>query len=515
MAITISRTSPPGPAAGAWAVLLVVLIVPVRAGAADWSVAPALRLRESYTDNVLLVPAGQAKDDFITEFSPSIVVRGRGQRLRLDLAYSLQQLLYTRRGDRTQHQLQGDANGELLEDWLFLDLRSSIAQSNVSPFGPQPLDNVAPLDKQNTVRAARISPYLRHHLRGIATAELRYSRDSVNSGGGLLNVDTDELLFKLVGDSAASGLGWDARLDQRQTRNRQLDTVRMNKAALSLRYPLSRRIGLFSTVGYEDEGYRALNGAAPRGNYFLLGTSWYPSARSGVVASAGRRFFGNTYALDLNHRSHNTSWTLAYHEDISSTPGQYLRLSDSATASLLDQLWAGAIPDPQLRKQKVDSFVRFSQLLGPDVGAVNYFSQRYFLQKQVALAMAAATPKSTLVLGLTATRRAAQSSVGIDSMLLPAADIALEERTRQLGASAGWSTRLTARTSVSVSAAYSAVTSLSVGRKDNNLAFGAGLTRALQRRVSGAVELRRVRHTSNHGGDYRENAISASLTFQL
>ncbi len=129
--------------------------------------------------------------------------------------------------------------------------------------------------------------------------------------------------------------------------------------------------------------------------------------------------------------------------------------------------------------------------------------------------MAASTPKSTLALGLTATRRTAQSSIGVDSVLLPAFDFALEDRTRQVGASAAWNTRLSARTSVSVSAAYSAATSLNVGRKDNNLALGAVLTRQLQRKVDGAIELRHVRHNSNHGRDYRENAISASLNFQL
>ncbi|MFM9435269.1 uncharacterized protein (PEP-CTERM system associated) [Janthinobacterium sp. CG_23.3] len=521
MAITTSQRRPPPrrPSAAAPTALAVALAValaaPPRAGAADWSVVPALRLSEGYTDNVLLAPAPQAKDDFITEISPSVVVRGRSQRLRVDLAYRLQQLFYTRRGDRTEHQLQGDANAELLEDWLFLDLRASVGQNRLSAFGPQPLNNVAADTNQSTVRAGRVSPYLRHQVRGVGSAELRYAHERVGNGSELLTVATDELLLDLVGDTGAGGLGWEAHLDRRETSARQRETVRMDKATLSLRYHLSSRVGLFASAGHEDAGYRPAGGAASSGGFWLLGASWYPSARSSVALSGGKRFFGNTYALDLNHRSRHTSWSLGYHEDISSTPSEWLRLSDSATASMLNQLWRGAIPDPQLRQQRVDSFVRFSQLLGPDAGAVNYFSQRYFLQRRAALAMASATAKSTLVLGLTATRRSAQSSGGIDSALLPAIDFALEERTRQVAANAGWNWRLSARSNVNVSAAYATVTSLNVGRKDSNAALSVGLSRQLQRKVSGTLELRRVRHASNRGGDYRENAINASLNFLL
>ncbi|MDC8756868.1 TIGR03016 family PEP-CTERM system-associated outer membrane protein [Janthinobacterium fluminis] len=513
MAITSSQRTAP-PRAGAWG-LLIIVVLAVPARAADWSVAPALRLRESYSDNALLAPPEQARGDFISEISPSLVVHGKGPRLRLDLAYSLQQILYQRRPDRSNHQLQADANGELLQDWLYVDARASVSQQNVSGFGPQALDNLAVPGSQSTVQATQISPYLRRHLRGLGSAELRYTHAEVSNGDALLTVKTDELLLDLVGDTGAGGLGWDAHLDRRQTRNRRQGTRQASKAALSLRYMLSSHFNVFASAGYEREAYAAADGAAPGGRHWSLGLGWYPSNRSNIVVSAGKRFFGNTYAVDANYRSRRINWSLGYHEDISNTPAQLLRLSAGETANLLDQLWSGAMPDPQLRRRRVDTFMRFSQLLGPDVGAVNYFSEHYYLQKQLSLSMAAATPKSTLVLGLTATRRTAQSKIGIDSLLLPDLSAALEERTRQLGASAGWNWRLSSRSSVNASAAYGAIESLGLGRKDRNLALSVGITRTLQPKLTAALDLRRVQHSSNRGGNYRENAISASLIFQL
>lgn len=525
MAITINRTFERGgkraprqrrAAAGArcWP-LLALLALPGPARASDWHVLPSVRLRESYSDNIHLAPPGQAKGDFVSEIAPAIALHASGARLALDVAYSLQQRLYARQRDTVTHELLGSGRAELLEDWLFLDARASISRHNISAFGPLASDAIARTDNQSSVRATSISPFLRHRLRGLASTEWRYTHSSVESGRDLLSSRSDALLVNLTGDDDKRGGNWDAHYDATRIDDAGQAPLTKRKASLTLRYPLGTRVGLFASAGHEREGYQATSAAPPQGRFWSLGASWRPSTRNSVTLSGGRRFFGDTYALDASHRSRNTLWTLGYSEDVSSTSGQFLRLSDDDSAALLDQLWRGALPDPLQRRQRIDNFLQQSQSLGPEAGAINYFSHRYFLQKQWRLSMAAVTPKSALVLGAALTRRSAQSNSGIDSALLPALELALQDQTRQAGAHAGWELRLSPRSSVSLSGAYTRIDALSAGRRDANLAFSAGFSHTPRPGVRAAIDLRRVRHSSNRGGDYRENALSATLTFQL
>lgn len=512
MVITTRRWN--GPAAGAWTALLLGVLTPVRGGAADWTFTPGLRLRESYTDNVRLESSQLAKDDLVSEIAPTLLVTADGPRLKLDFDYALHKVIYTRQPDSLDHQLAASANAVLVDDWLFSDAHASVGRHNISPFGPQTVDDLPRTANQSSVHSTSISPYLRHHFRGLATAELRYTHERFGSGDALLTTNTDELQLQLNGDSRGRGWNWDARYERRRVDDNALAPVLSSTSTLGLHYPLTSRLRLNASGGYERQGYSAL-GEPPQSRFWSLGAGWNPSARSSFAFSAGRRFFGNTYALDARHSSRRLNWSFNYNEDITSTPGQFGRLNSDATASLLDQLWTASVPDPVLRRQRVAAFLLLSRLLGPDLGAVNYFSHRYFLQRQASLSLAAVGAKSTLAFGLTATRSTAQTSSQVDNRLLPALDLSFEDRTRQIGANAGWNWRLSPRTGVNSAAAYTRADSLTSGRSDRNLALSVGLTRALRPKVNGALDLRHVLHTSNQGGGYRENAIAATLIFQL
>jgi uncharacterized protein (PEP-CTERM system associated) len=113
---------------------------------------------------------------------------------------------------------------------------------------------------------------------------------------------------------------------------------------------------------------------------------------------------------------------------------------------------------------------------------------------------------------LSNTRRTAQTSSAIDSPLLGPDELALEDHTRQSAAQAGWNWRMSPRSNVTVGASLSRVESLSTGRSDRNAAVTVALTQQLASKVSASVDLRHIRHTSNTGGNYRENGIGASVS---
>lgn len=488
--------------------LLVLLGLPGATAAANWDVTPTVRLRESYTDNMNLAPAGQARGQFISELAPGVLVSTDGPRLQLALSYTLQKVAYTRQPDRTSQQLDANGHAELLADWLFVDARAGITERNVSAFGPQLTDPSLTNSNSSTVRTQAISPYLRHYFRGLATALLRYDYQHAGSGG-LLDVRSSAVTLQMTGDNGGRGWNWDLNLHRAQLDDAALAPVTMSDATLTLSYPFNSSLALFSTAGYEKQDYHSAS-AQPQGKFGTLGGVWTPSPRTRLSASIGHRFFGKTYGLDASYRLRSMFWTLSYNEDITTTHGEFFSVRPDGLTDFLWDLWATRIPDPVLRRKTIDVFLAISQMMGKD-GNVNFFSHRYYLQKQGRLSGVYSTPRSALAVHLASTGRSGQTSSGIDSVLLGPDQLTLTDRTRQNSLQIGWNWRLSSRGSLTMGASHSRAKSLSTGREDRNSAVTLSMTRQLSSRISASADVRHVRHTSSAGAAYRENGIGASV----
>lgn len=506
MVIMISAT---GATQRKWSWALVVLAIPARAVPADWTIAPSVRLAERYTDNVNLSPQARARSAWSTELAPALAVTATGPTLSLRLDYALQERRNTAEALRRTQLLDSSAHGELVPDWFTVDARAGISQQNLSAFGPQITDPGQDSANRTTTHTLSLAPTLKHDFRGLATAELRYAYDSVRSDR-LYDVHNHDVRLTVSGDNGGRGWQWQASADRNATHDAAMVPVINSDAAFTLRVPLDGRVTAFGTTGYEKADYQAVDNP-PQGRYWSAGAAWNPSVRTSVTASVGRRHFGQTHSLDLQYRMHAMYWTLNYKEDITTTSAQFLSLQPDAVGNFLYQLWASRIPDPQLRLQTVNAFLRLSQLLGPYAGNVNYFSHNYFLQKQWHAATVYSGARSTLALGLSATQRAAQTRSTIDSPLLPPGQLAADDHTRQRAAQAGWSWRLSPRDSVSLTGSYSATDAVDTGRRDRNRTVTVNLTRQLQPRLTATLDLRHANHRSNAGGNYRENGAGAAL----
>jgi len=517
MAITISlpTTRMHCSAAKAAGVIVMALALPQRASGAEWTVVPTLAVRQSYSDNIRLATQQDAESAWVGEISPGVAITGNAQRLKLNLAYQLNKTIYQHDPDKLNHQLAASATAVLLTDRIFIDAHSSISQQNTSAFGPQFVDNTHITGNQSTLKATSISPYLHYRLRGIASTSLRYTHATVSSDNDNLSAQTDALMLDLVGDNSGRIWNWSANYNQRKIHDGVQQPVTISNASLSLNFPLTSRLDLFATGGYEKNDYEASTSVQPAGRSRSVGVAWNPSSRTSIVVSAGKRYFGNTYAVNARHRRHNSVWNIVYSEDITTNFSQFLARSRSDTSTLLNQLWQFNIPDPVLRQQAIDIYLGIAQLVGPGASNVNYFNHRYFLQKKLSLSAALSGPRSTLVLSLSANRNTAQTNVDINSPLLGASQSALEDRTRHVGGNASWNWRMSSKNSLNVSVSHDKIKSLNAGRTDNNLVLISGMSRQFRPGVQGTVDLRHIRHNSNEGIDYRENSLHASLNFRF
>jgi len=507
------------PVAAAVALALLSLAPACRA---DWKFTPQVEVRETYTDNVALRPNGEA--NWVTELAPSLRIAHTGPRLQLDANYTRRIFEYADKdvgGTRGATQdLSANAKANVINELLFIDAGASIGQRDASAFGPllQPSGNNFATANSTEVKTARLSPYLRQRWGSYANAELRYSYDRVTSSAtGLNNTTGNALSLNVASGSAFRQLGWG--LQATQSKQKGVATTaaggesESGNYALTLRWAATGQFNLTAMGGYDSYDYQSLGGSNG-GQAWQLGVDWQPSARTRVQASAGKRYYGNTYSLQALHRARVSVWTVSYNDSVTSTRQQFLLPSTIDTFSLLDRLFTTTIPDADARRQAVAAYIQATGLPASLANNINYFSNRYYLQKQFQAAVALNGPRTTTVLTLQDMRRNGLSSTDVDSGLLGNTSSLVNDNTRQSGGNVTWNWRLSTRTGVLATADLTRVRSVSANTTTTTRGLRVGLTHQLQPKVRAAVDVRRLSGGLG-AGKYTENAVAASLSQQF
>lgn len=479
----------------------------------EWTFTPRLGVAEIYSDNLRLTPRGSERSEFITRLTPGLAVVGEGRRLKLKASYDMQNYAYARHGSfSSHHQFNGNADAELVDELFFLNGKASLSQQPISPFDVQPASTANPSSNRTDIRTLSLSPYLRHRFGSAAVAEARYTHDTVTSStGGLLDSSSDSIRLSIDSGAAFRTLGWGWRYSRRDTDYDNANSLRMEETSANLRYLLTPRFALTSSVGYEKNDYLSL-GDKPQGSFWQAGISWAPTSRTNLEASGGHRYYGKSYSLMAKHRTRRTVWSLGYADLISTTQSQFLIPVTTDTSAFLNQLWQASIPDPAIRQQVVDAFISDAGLPASLSTSVNSLTNRVFLEKRWQASLALNGAKNTLLLSLFDTSRNAQTANAIDTGLLGAANLAQQDNTHQTGISALWNWHPTARTNLSLSTGLMRAESFSTGLLTDTRTYRAALNRQFAPKLKGTLEYRHFRQDYNQPGrDVRENAVTASL----
>lgn len=478
--------------------------------AADWKLVPTIGLNETYTDNVRLSADGKQESAYITQVSPGLTINATGQRLKLQANYVMQNSYYS--GDtnetKTNHLLRSNANVAFVQNLFFLDANANITQQNLTPFG-QVTDNDFTLSKNRVeVRTYSASPYFRRNFDNKFIGELRYSYDSVASSAQT-NADStsDTFRFNLNSGQAFKTTNWGLSYSQQNVHFERQATLESAMATLNFDYYISPLFRLTSTAGHEKNSYVSL--AEKRPGYFgTFGFAWVPNQRTSLIFNAGDRFYGKTYALTLSQRARLSVWSLGYNEDVTTTRGQFLLPATNNTSAFLDQLWQTTIPDAASRQKTVDNFIRDSGLPAALSQPVNTFTNQVFLQRSLQGSVGLTGARNTVVLSVFNNLREPLSTGGVDAILNPG----LLRKVRQTGTNALWNVQFSPRTNASFSAAYSKAKTVDTTLEDDTKTFRASISRMLQPKLKGSLELRHLqRDSSVVTGNYKENAITLYL----
>jgi uncharacterized protein (PEP-CTERM system associated) len=485
---------------------------------AEIKVVPGVSVTETWTDNVNLTPSNQARSEFVTDLAPSLSLVDNNPRLQLAASYQFHQFLYSDRDAPDLHDnsrnLQAALKAKVIEDLLFLDADATRSQQAVSAFGPQVADNLYSANNRSEVSLWRVSPYLVRRIGSSADLVMRYTRDSVRTsvtGYGNTQGEDANLTLSSRGDQR---IGWTLQYDRQHLTDRLAGDSTSSTSNAGLSWQVQPGFSLTGSAGYDDYDYHSLGGRT-RGRSWNVGYAYKPSSRTSLSMSFGRRYFGASRSMAAMHRSRHTVWNFSYDESVTTSREQFLLPAAADTVSLLDQLFTTSFPDPVLRRQAVDTYIKMAGLPSSLATNVNYLSNRYMLQKQFQASVAMIGARSTLLLSANDTRRNALSVQETDSQLLGSSLSNLNDNTRVRTLSADFSYRMSSRTDAVAMANISRSVSLETSVRQNNRGLRLALRHQFQRKLQGSIEVRHLQ--GSNGGSYSnqsytENAISATLT---
>ncbi|MGH8853364.1 MAG: TIGR03016 family PEP-CTERM system-associated outer membrane protein [Telluria sp.] len=485
---------------------------------ADITFTPSVSLKETWTDNANMAPRGQERSTFITELSPAIAMAVNNQRMQLAAHYQFQKFAYSEKNlpnlRDSGSELQADLQARMVGDLLFLDASASRGQQAISAFGPGLADNPYTTNNRTNVSTWRISPYLMHRFGTSANLYARYTRDSVETGrDGYGNTDGDALSVSLA-NVGERRFGWNLRFDRQELADPIGGDTSSNNAQAGLSWRVMAPLMLTAGFGYDEFDYDSLGGST-RGKSWNVGYQYTPSPRTSLSMSYGRRYFGKSRALSAVHRSRQTTWNISYDESVTTTRQQFLLPATVDTAGMLSNLFAPNFPDPELRRQAVEAYMRMTGLPPTLANNINYLSNRYMLQQQFLASAGFTGVRSTMLLSLYDTRRNALSVQQVDSDLLGSNLSNLNDNTRQRGLGANFAYRLSSRSNAFALLDASRSNSLSTGIRQNNRSVRIGLNHRFQRKLNGIIELRRFQASGSANQSQTENAISAALSMTL
>lgn len=487
-----------------------------------WSIVPRLNIRGTYSDNIRLRTDGADSSDFVTQINPGVSVYGVGRRFTFVTDYMMNNLIYANQSglSRMRHQLNSRGTAELIENLFFLDGTALMMQQNASLFGPQGLDNVNVTGNRANVSTYTVSPYLRHRFQGLASGQVRYTYGIVESSAqALRNSERHAFQASLNSGDDFQVLGWGVNYDHQMINfSRTGRTVELERTMASLQYKVTSQFSLMASGGYERNSFLSIRGS-PSSPTWTVGFSWLPNERTSVMLNAGQRFFGDTYSALLNHRTRMTVWNLTYDENITTFNQQTGMGAGGFGLGGLGQLIGSQNPGmgsgPSLGSPGLGP--GFPGGGGSFLDPSNFLTNRLFLQKRLQVSVGINGKRHTFMLrGFNMTRRA--YSPESDDIGLLGVNTSLLNNTRQSGASATWSYRVSALTQASLNVGFTRYAFLSTDREDDFIIGRATVSRNLRTNpmVQGMLEFRHVQRDSNQAAaNYRENAVTAFLNMSF
>ncbi len=306
-------------------------------------IALSLDAAEIYTDNLKLEHNGES--DFVTNIAPRLDACANNGRVRGNLEYQLQGLVYAKHGgyDRVYNHVAGQTTIEVLPRHFYIGADTHYGQRTIDPsFGYSRSNVLRPGHNRTGQWATNVTPYYLQSLGPVGQARLRYRYGKViNTDSDVSDTTVNAGYLDIDSPPQQAPLSWQVNAYTQEvhrsggdpgryyshfdnfnstnnpyTGEEHSNTTHFDRAMLQLGYQLTYEIRLLAEGGVEDD-YR--HGHNDRfGSAFYGGGFRWTSASNSLEFRVDHRFFGVAYYVQATHRGRNFDASVNYRESPSS-----------------------------------------------------------------------------------------------------------------------------------------------------------------------------------------------------
>ncbi len=516
---------------------LLLLLAAIESGAAHadtLTITPRFNTSETYTDNLTLAPGNQATPGFITQLTPGVNIQDNGSQLKLNIDYSLLDMIYNNYGWEHTYYNQLNATGdlELIKKTFFIDASSTISQQPLTLFGPVSANGANLTGNVANVTTETISPTLVHNFDEEFIAQAKLTHTAMNFsmagpaayGGGFsappvgfnpaydFSATTNIADLYVANGAEFTNFLWKLDYNNNQTVFTGYPNSTISLLTADLGYLITPRFKLTSQVGYENDNF-VYFGPRPQGLFWNVGYGWSPSQRTHLDMSVGERFYGRTYLLNLSHRMRHVMVQAGYNQSVMSSMGeQYL-----PPAAALDQLLLNQITDPAQRQQTIQQIL---SALGPQSSlfGMNVMTNEIFLSKTFQTSVGVTTTRNTVLFTLFDNQTLPLQQPGAASLnnpFLQFQNYLAFGTFYTSGATLTWANQLTPVMTATFSDTYSRMSMADLPGQETVDLLLIGVSDKLTEKVTSSLT---YRHQYMNGGvvggySFMENALIAGLNF--
>ena len=479
-----------------------------------WRYSASVGVDETWSDNINLAPAGQERSEFVTTISPSFAVTRTGSRLNLQFSYAPSYLYYANgtNGASLRNSLAATANLTVIENLLFFDASTSIAQANISPFGTQAAYTVNGSTNRAETRSYSFGPTLRSRL-GDINYTLGYQFATSNSDSSAIAAGHTSSYFASAQTSTSFrdiGLGVNYnRTDQGYGGSNSISTESLST---TVTYVLQPTIHLRATAGYDRDDYPVAGQRGQSGVQYSGGFDWQPSHHTSVNVTYGHRYFGPTASISVAETTPRFSLSGSFSRDQTTSVGNGLTTTTNPNYVLIDQFLRATITDPAARAQAVTATLQQNGLPTSQFATNAFYSNQLYLSKSLSVALALIGLHNTVTFDVSRSESQGLSNLAVGFDVFNQA-----QRFRTTTYSANWSHPLGPRTTVNATAQKSKSEALEGSGNTQQRLLVASINRQFTKTLSGTALYRNTVQTGSgdntgfYGGNYRENAVLGSL----
>ncbi|MES2990227.1 MAG: TIGR03016 family PEP-CTERM system-associated outer membrane protein [Pseudomonadota bacterium] len=433
--------------------------------------------RVTGTDNGAYAARGQERGDLILSVRPQVRLSRRSAALEFELDAAATLLGYangTGQGG-VLPDVRASLKSMLVDRWVYLDAQARVRQSQADPFGAfaEEGSNV----NGRTEGSYRFSPYIEREFLPNTTFLARHDVGlTTNAAGDSTRLLTNRTLARIERRPVPLGAAVElshltSEASGDSDRRFTLDTGRVRASlavseSIVLGFVAGRDRSQFLLSDYTDTLYGA-------------SVSWRPGPRTELSIEAERRFFGASGAFLFRHRMPSMSFSLsASRQPVLASASLGVLGQGTDVRNFLDAILTTRYPDAATRSGVVDNLVTSRGLDTRTAQAVDIVADypQLLTTVQATWAWLSARNAASVVLYSQTTRQLTRDGDPLAASIVSVTD------SRQTGASAQFSRRLTPQSSATVLGRWSKIEGL--GARDGDTSEQRSLRLSVLQEIS-------------------------------